>query len=862
MKKTISINIAGQIFHIEEDGYEKLRNYLNSIQKYFATYEDSKEIVSDIEGRIAEKFINNQKTTDQQAITLQDVDGLIASMGTVADFEAIEEEEDLSVVNSGTPVSPQSIVDSGTTSNSKTQDSSTESESAIPPVANRQSLNPNQRPLVRDKKRKLLGGVCAGIAHYFNVDPLFIRLIFLFLFLGFPALGGIIGNNADEFFGPFSGIIFLAYVAIWVSFPASTTLEEDKSIKKFYRDTDKKVLGGVAGGVAAYFGTDIGIVRLLWVLSVLFFGTGLIFYVILWAITPKAQTLTEKMEMTGQPITLENIETNVKQALQPDTQHENTFTKLLLLPFRIIATVFNGLTPLAKFFVSAIRIFAGLIMLIVGVSAVFSLIVALFAFVGGWGSWGSIEDIPFPANFFLQEVSPIAYLFLILAIGIPFAVVAWVGMSLVSNQNKFTSATWQTMLGLFLVGIIGTSIFAGKYGREFRTEGTFEKTEEYALPKNTLLLEINNNIDRNYNNLDFDVAGYEGEKVKVNLSFEAQGRNKVAAQNNAKAMIYSIVQSDSVLKFDEHFAMPASMKFRGQRLNIDLYLPYNKAFRMSRDFYNHFRLENDQQKNYDLEKDNEETFKSINWAMTKDSGLVCLNRQVVVDDDNNDDENDDNNDTNIEQITTSLGLGFDEAFDQSFEEKGEFTKSYDVKDFDRISIGGAYIVKIQSGSNFKVEADGRQKDIDDIEVKVNGGLLKIRKDGGIKLFDNQKRIGLTITMPTVKEIELAGATKARITEFRNLKNLNVHISGASKSYVDVTTQDLDVELAGAGKMKLSGKADRLSANLSGACKLDATQMKINEADVSAAGASKAEMGKIKNLKSNTSGVSKISSKNQ
>ena len=57
MKKTISINISGVIFHIEEDGYDKLKNYLTSVQQYFSTYEDSQEIVTDIENRIAEKLL-------------------------------------------------------------------------------------------------------------------------------------------------------------------------------------------------------------------------------------------------------------------------------------------------------------------------------------------------------------------------------------------------------------------------------------------------------------------------------------------------------------------------------------------------------------------------------------------------------------------------------------------------------------------------------------------------------------------------------------------------------------------------------------------------------------------------------------
>ena len=93
MKKNISINISGIIFHIEEDGYDKLKKYLDTINSYFSTYEDSEEIIADIEGRIAEIFLG-KLTEGKQAVTAKDVAVLIKTMGSVADFEALEEDLD------------------------------------------------------------------------------------------------------------------------------------------------------------------------------------------------------------------------------------------------------------------------------------------------------------------------------------------------------------------------------------------------------------------------------------------------------------------------------------------------------------------------------------------------------------------------------------------------------------------------------------------------------------------------------------------------------------------------------------------------------------------------------------------------
>ena len=79
MKKNISINISGIIFHIEEDGYENLKKYLDSINKYFSSFDDSTEIMADIESRIAEIFLS-KLNEGKQVITADDVNALIATI--------------------------------------------------------------------------------------------------------------------------------------------------------------------------------------------------------------------------------------------------------------------------------------------------------------------------------------------------------------------------------------------------------------------------------------------------------------------------------------------------------------------------------------------------------------------------------------------------------------------------------------------------------------------------------------------------------------------------------------------------------------------------------------------------------------
>jgi phage shock protein PspC (stress-responsive transcriptional regulator) len=172
MKRTLNINIGNSIIHIEEDAYELLRAYLNEIKSHFAKGADDFEIVTDIENRIAEMFREILFTQQKQAISIEDVQLIIAQMGTVRDFENIEAEE----------------------------------EGAIPVDA------PVIKRLFRDTENGMVAGVCAGLGHYLNLEDRWIRLAFLILI----------------FFG---GAGFLAYLVMWIIVPRATTRSERMYMK-------------------------------------------------------------------------------------------------------------------------------------------------------------------------------------------------------------------------------------------------------------------------------------------------------------------------------------------------------------------------------------------------------------------------------------------------------------------------------------------------------------------------------------------------------------------------------------------------------------------------------------------------------
>ena len=94
MRKTVNMNLNGRVFYIDEDAYAKLRNYLDRLESYFKNQEEGKEIIKDIESRIAELFEEKLKSKTG-VVTLQMVEDVISQMGQPEDFagEGYEETE-------------------------------------------------------------------------------------------------------------------------------------------------------------------------------------------------------------------------------------------------------------------------------------------------------------------------------------------------------------------------------------------------------------------------------------------------------------------------------------------------------------------------------------------------------------------------------------------------------------------------------------------------------------------------------------------------------------------------------------------------------------------------------------------------
>lgn len=794
MKKTLSINIAGIVFHIEEDAFATLDAYLKSIHTYFQNFEGSKEIIDDIEASIAEKFWTVRETEKTEAITQVHVDALIASLGTVADFKEIETEE-----------APHE---------------KTKTAAADPGV---------KKVFRRDLTNKKIGGVASGAANYFEIDPIWVRLILIVGFFGlFPLLHA-------------ANLVFWVYIACWIAIPGEVTVETDKSYRKFFRDPENKVVGGVMAGISAYTGWDVGLLRVLAVISLFFFGSGAVAYIIILAITPEAKSVTDKMEMTGEPITLENIEKNIKETFQPDSAEENTLTRVLLFPFRTLAAIFTALKPVLMGLKWFVQYLAGIVLVIIAIAFAATLVLATTAGFSGFdhGLLGlNFGETGIPFYLLAQDLPAwaiwaayAAIVPMILGIGIA-------GLSLLLNR-KLTNKTYSYIsTTVVIVGWIGLFAAFSFVGRNFQRTASVNQMKEITadssyvfdvnresnetmwekLLGNTIisdeLLDEDEELDFNrggFSRAQISLEGYDGKTIQVIQFAKSNGLTRSEAEKNAKSIQYNYVVSGNQLVLDSHFGLK-NLKFRNQRMRVKVLVPYGVTFGMTREFG--YFIENVLDGGY-FNEDDGDLFVGSKWTFSMDKGLICLNRSPKQpDDSNNDSDNSSNDDTDEFDGAPST---------PTTPSAGSFSISKTIEPFSKVELKrcGSAAITIVKGKEFKVSY---QSD----EANADFGRLTSVNNQTLLLNDIPNGMTVTIECPNLSKVDLGGNGRTEIKGF--------------------VIPQLDVILHDFHSLTLSGHSNVLAAAALDSSELLASSWKTNEAFISVASQAKMDLNVMKTIK--------------
>ena len=479
MNKTVTINISGIIFHIEEDAYDSLSKYLATIKGYFSNTNGGNEIMSDIEARIAE-LLQQKINANKQVVLMSDVETVIGIMGKPEEFAGDESTQQ-----------PK---------NEEANDSNTSNEKI-------------KRRLFRNPDEKAIGGVCSGLAAYFDIDTVWVRLaMFLLIFFG--------------------GLSLWVYLVMWIIIPeakttadrlamrgepatidniSKTVKEEAADLKNKYGKNFSKNVRNGAYTAASTIGNVIG--RLFGLFLVFIGGVLLVAYV---------------TSLFGISVAHSNSDvSNWKSVIfSSSTDYAlGVFAFIIALGIPIFMLLYAGIKLLFK-----IRYSNRWLNLSLGVVWLIGLIIGFYVTVS------TVKEF--------NETSKVKETIMLHGVGDTLVIKLNPAMATIKPLN-FENAD-----------DLDTYFSKNHSGYQFG-----------ELNKKLSIIGFAN----------LDVVESNSDSVEMVINYSSRGLTKKEANENAKSIKYTYTQNSRELIFDEVFSVLTSNKFRAQEVNIKIKLPKGKV---------------------------------------------------------------------------------------------------------------------------------------------------------------------------------------------------------------------------------------------------------------------------------------------
>jgi phage shock protein PspC (stress-responsive transcriptional regulator) len=414
--------------------------------------------------------------------------------------------------------------------------------------------------------------------------------------------------------------------------PKHNYKQKSHTSRRLFRDTDNSYIGGVSAGLGHYFGIDALWIRLIWVLLIFGAGTGVLLYILLWALIPEASTTAEKLTMTGDPVNISNIEKKIKDGIDTVSENlknvdlkkhgdkikdgfdhvsDNISDTVKRVDFQkqgnrlksSSQTFFDSIGSILMFFLKVIAKFIGIILIFVGISTLIALIVALFTV-------GLTNAIHFP-GMDLVDASNAANLpiwlmsmLIFFAVGIPFFFVFYLGLKiLVNNLKSIGNVAKFTLLGLWLMAIIGLIISGIRQATELAYDANITQVEETIniTSGDTLKLKMighddyNKYMDKYYHNYKISrnendnniisttdvrliVKSTTDSLASIKVKTFAKGSSYDLARERAQNINYKYAIINNELRLDAYLITDVSNKFSDQNVEITLHMPEGAIF--------------------------------------------------------------------------------------------------------------------------------------------------------------------------------------------------------------------------------------------------------------------------------------------
>lgn len=627
MKKVININFQGRVIPIEEPAYEELRNYTESLRRHFAQEEGRDEIINDIENRIAERFTEHLRKSGAGCITEADLQQVIQSIGRPEDFD--QDEAGAESRPAGTDTTGRSRPEPRGSMYRNNRDrvlggvcSGLAHYLRIDPTLVRvlfalvtlggfgtgfliyivlwivlpeRDLVANiRRRLYRNPDEKILGGVGAGLAAYFNIALWIPRVVFLSpILLG--ALGGILSNSwLPEIISiPFGGSLFLAYIILWIIVPEAVTASEKLEMR------GEKV--------------DLESIRT--------------------TVQEELGTLKDKARKAGPEIQAR------MEALGRDVKQSAGNLSSQVGPTAAMAGRGIG---------HAIRVLFKVFFLFIGGILAFSLLMTAIAVLVAFAVLTPLK------GFFLQgpweNLAAAGTLLLFLAIP-PIAIVIWLVRRIAGIRSRRHYLGW-IFTGLWALGWVSLFYLASVKGNDLSRPGEIENTIPVQQPSgNRMRVEIGPTPGKFYplqwvsdgddelpllnrkedslllNTVRIRIAQSPDSLFHLRMIRRARADNVPDAEDIAQGIDFPVTQEDSILRLPKGFAIARQVGFHNQQVILALQVPVGKSIYIDEEaeYFGYFDISGDQdgihirnRRNYEA---GDEFYKPGIWYIMQPDGL-------------------------------------------------------------------------------------------------------------------------------------------------------------------------------------------------------------------------------------------------
>lgn len=470
-----------------------------------------------------------------------------------------------------------------------------------------------------------------------------------------------------------------------------STQKRSSSIKKLFRDTENSYVSGVSSGLGHYLGINAIWIRLIWLLLIFGLGTGILIYILLWIFVPEAKTTTDKLQMTGDPINISNIEKKIrdgfdgvsenlknvdfqkhgdkfKEGFNNVTDAVSSSVKNVKDNSNLKATTtsfFDGISDIVMFFVKLFAKFIGVILMITGISMFIGTAVSVLTLgiADGINMPGlDFLDLSYNAGIPIWLISLIVFLF----VGIMGFFIFYLGLKIVVNNLKSIGRPAKFgLLGIWLLSLIALIYLGINQGMSYQEKATITTSETlYNITKNDTLnvaMVYNENYTERFTRRngishvinEFDERELYSQNIRLNIKPTRDSIAKIKVVNSARGfdydtaklraenINYNYIINDKELLLNNYFLITNNATPKDQKVEVTLYLPVGTTIYLDENTYEYNYLSSNKDEQFlimdknelicndcDNKDDNDEDFE-IDVNINGEKGKLIINSDGI-----------------------------------------------------------------------------------------------------------------------------------------------------------------------------------------------------------------------------------------